>query len=92
MKARSGLLFALLCMTILGCGKNKYDNDASALWNFKIETTFDEITNISDQALMREFKLLLGTKSDLNLRNNLVDENNKLSILLVNSWLKLIKH
>ena len=49
-------------------------------------------TNISDQALMREFKLLLGTKSDLNLRNNLVDENNKLSILLVNSWLKLIKN
>ena len=49
-------------------------------------------TNISDQALMREFKLLLGTKSDLNLRNNLVDENNKLSILLVNSWLKLIEN
>ena len=49
-------------------------------------------TNISNQALMREFKLLLGTKSDLNLRNNLVDENNKLSILLVNSWLKLIKN
>jgi len=49
-------------------------------------------TNISNQALMREFKQLLGTKSDLNLRNNLVDENNKLSILLVNSWLKLIKN
>ena len=49
-------------------------------------------TNISNQALMREFKLLLGTKSDLNLRNNLIDENNKLSILLVNSWLKLIKN
>ena len=49
-------------------------------------------TNISNQALMREFKLLLGTKSDLNLRNNLVDENNKLAILLVNSWLKLIKN
>jgi hypothetical protein len=51
MNARSGLLFSILCLTIFGCGKNKYDNDASALWNYKIETTFDEMTNISDQAI-----------------------------------------
>jgi len=31
-------------------------------------------------------------KSDYKLRRKLVEENNGLSILLVNSWLKLIKH
>ena len=48
--------------------------------------------NHSDKALLKEFESLLVDKSDLSFRNNLVDENNELSILLVNSWLKLIKH
>lgn len=45
----------LICLTsillLFGCGKKKYDNDASAVWNYKIETAFDEMTNISDQAI-----------------------------------------
>ena len=48
--------------------------------------------NHSDKELLKEFESLLVNKSDLSFRNNLVDENNELSILLVNSWLKLIKH
>lgn len=42
--------FSILVI-LLGCNKKKYDNDSSALWNYKIETTFDEMTNISDQAI-----------------------------------------
>ena len=48
--------------------------------------------NHSDKALLKEFESLLVDRSDYNLRRKLVDENNGLSILLVNSWLKLIKH
>ena len=48
--------------------------------------------NHSDKALLKEFESLLVVKSDYNLRRKLVDENNGLAILLVNSWLKLIKH
>jgi hypothetical protein len=31
--------------------RKRYDNDPSALMNYKIETAFDEMTNISDQAV-----------------------------------------
>ena len=47
--------------------------------------------NHSDKALLKEFERLLVVNSDYNFRRKLVDENNGLSILLVNSWLKLIK-
>jgi glycosyltransferase involved in cell wall biosynthesis len=46
----------------------------------------------SDNALLKEFESLLVVKSDYKLRRKLVEENNGLSMLLVNSWLKLIKH
>jgi glycosyltransferase involved in cell wall biosynthesis len=46
--------------------------------------------NNSDQALAREFELLLRVKSDYVLRHKLIDVNNGLSVILVNSWLKLI--
>ena len=46
----------------------------------------------SDKTLLKEFESLLVVKSDYNFRRKLVEENNGLSILLVNSWLKLIKH
>ena len=45
----------------------------------------------SDKTLLKEFESLLVVKSDYNFRRKLVEENNGLSILLVNSWLKLIK-
>jgi len=45
------LLFLGIVVIAFGCKKRIYDNDASALWNFKIETGFDEMTNISDQAI-----------------------------------------
>ena len=48
--------------------------------------------NHSDKTLLKEFESLLVDNSDYSLRRKLVDENNGLSILLVNSWLKLIKH
>jgi hypothetical protein len=51
MKTLSWSIFICLGVLSLGCGKRRYDNDASALWNYKIETAFDEITNISDQAI-----------------------------------------
>jgi hypothetical protein len=44
-------LFIFTVAFLLGCGKKKYDNDTSALWNYRIETAFDEMTNISDQAI-----------------------------------------
>ena len=43
------VLFAVV-ITLFSC-KKKYDNDESALVNSKIETAFDEMTNISDQAV-----------------------------------------
>ena len=46
----------------------------------------------SDKALLKEFESLLVDRSDYDIRRKLVDENNGLSILLVNSWLKLIKN
>ena len=48
--------------------------------------------NQSGKVLLQEFETLLADKSDYKLKRKLVDENNGLSILLVNSWLKLIKH
>lgn len=45
----------------------------------------------SDKALLKEFESLLVVKPDYNFRRKLVDKNNGLSNLLVNSWLKLIK-
>ena len=47
--------------------------------------------NHTDKTLLKEFESLLVVNSDYNFRRKLVDENNGLSILLVNSWLKLIK-
>ena len=48
--------------------------------------------NSSTKALLKEFENLIRVKPDYNFRRKLVDENNGLSILLVNSWLKLIWH
>jgi glycosyltransferase involved in cell wall biosynthesis len=48
--------------------------------------------NDSDEALLKEFEKLLVVKSDYKLRRKLLDENKGLSILLVKSWLKLIKY
>ena len=45
------ILFFGIIIVAFGCGKRKYDNDVSALWNYRIETAFDEMTNISDQAI-----------------------------------------
>lgn len=50
MKTNHFLLIFIVAF-LLGCGKKKYDNDTSALWNYRIETAFDEMTNISDQAI-----------------------------------------
>ncbi len=49
MKKKSFLFIGVL-ITLASCGK-KWDNDQSALVNYKIETSFDEMTNISDQAI-----------------------------------------
>jgi len=51
LKTKAILIFILSLGLFFGCGKKKYDNDASALWNYRIETAFDEMTNISDQAI-----------------------------------------
>lgn len=48
--------------------------------------------NSSPKALLKEFESLIRVKPDYEFRRKLVDENNDLSILLVNSWLKLIRH
>lgn len=45
------ILYFLVLVAIFTSCKKKYDNDESALVNLKIETAFDEITNISDQAV-----------------------------------------
>jgi hypothetical protein len=49
MKTKS-ILFVGVIAFLASCGK-KWDNDQSALVNYKIETSFDEMTNISDQAI-----------------------------------------
>lgn len=43
------ILFAI-SVTLFSCRK-RYDNDPSVLMNFKVATAFDEMTNISDQAI-----------------------------------------
>ena len=48
--------------------------------------------NSSAKALLKEFESLIRVKPDYNFRRKLVDDNNGLSILLVNSWLKLIRY
>ncbi|MFM7636275.1 MAG: hypothetical protein ACKO5W_00225 [Crocinitomicaceae bacterium] len=50
MKTKIIILTAALSLVVVSC-KKRFDNDMSALLNYKIETTFDEMTNISDQAI-----------------------------------------
>jgi len=50
MKKLFFLLFITSLLFLTSCRK-RYDNDPSALMNYKIETAFDEMTNISDQAV-----------------------------------------
>lgn len=47
------LSFFILSSALIlsACKKNKFDQDQSAMLNYKIETAFDEMTNISDQAV-----------------------------------------
>jgi len=46
------LFFSLGMTLVLGaCGKYRYDKDQSAEVNHKVESAFDEMTNISDQAI-----------------------------------------
>jgi hypothetical protein len=44
-------LFSIVGLAILSSCKKRFDNDMSALMNYRIETAFDEMTNISDQAV-----------------------------------------
>jgi len=44
-------LFVIIGFSVNSCLKNRYDQDQSAVVNYKIETSFDEMTNISDQAI-----------------------------------------
>ena len=44
------LILSSVLFAFTGC-KKKYDNDLSPVMNYKIETAFDEMTNISDQAI-----------------------------------------
>jgi hypothetical protein len=41
----------LVALSLTSCLKNRLKKDQSALVNYKIETAFDEMTNISDQAI-----------------------------------------
>jgi hypothetical protein len=50
MKTKIAILTAALSLVVVSC-KKRFDNDMSALMNYKIETAFDEMTNISDQAI-----------------------------------------
>lgn len=50
MKAKLIILTAALSLVVVSC-KKRFDNDLSAVMNYKIETAFDEMTNISDQAI-----------------------------------------
>ncbi len=45
------LLSSILIIALGACRKKQFDNDQSAMLNYKIETAFDEMTNISDQAV-----------------------------------------
>ncbi|MEY3844605.1 MAG: hypothetical protein RL293_1027, partial [Bacteroidota bacterium] len=46
------VLFSLgFSIVLSACGKFRYDKDQSAEVNRKVETAFDEMTNISDQAI-----------------------------------------
>jgi len=49
-KTKILILSTLLTLVFSSCRK-RFDNDQSALMNYKIETAFDEMTNISDQAI-----------------------------------------
>lgn len=59
------LFIGLVAFTLTSC-KRKWDNDQSALVNLKIENAFDEMTNISDQAVTgtmvyyKSGKIILG--------------------------------
>jgi hypothetical protein len=44
-------MFCLVLLSLTSCLKNRLKKDQSALINYKIETAFDEMTNISDQAI-----------------------------------------
>lgn len=50
MKTKIIIFTAILTIVIVSC-KKRFDNDMSAVMNYKIETAFDEMTNISDQAV-----------------------------------------
>lgn len=45
------LIISLVAISLTSCLKNRLKKDQSALTNYKIETAFDEMTNISDQAI-----------------------------------------
>ena len=45
------LILSLVAISLTSCLKNRLKKDQSALTNYKIETAFDEMTNISDQAI-----------------------------------------
>lgn len=45
------LILSLVALSLSSCTKNRLKKDQSALINYKIETAFDEMTNISDQAI-----------------------------------------
>ena len=44
-------ILSLVALSLTSCLKNRLKKDQSALVNYKIETAFDEMTNISDQAI-----------------------------------------
>ena len=44
------VIVSLMLVSLTAC-KKRFDNDLSAVMNYKIETAFDEMTNISDQAV-----------------------------------------
>ncbi|MEY4573313.1 MAG: hypothetical protein RLZ10_2597, partial [Bacteroidota bacterium] len=49
---KTKIIFPFILATIaLSACKKRFDNDISALMNFRIETAFDEMTTISDQAV-----------------------------------------
>ena len=47
---KTSIFFLLLSLLVYSCGK-RYDNDPSVLMNFKVASAFDDLTNISDQAV-----------------------------------------
>ena len=48
---RNFIITCLVCCIFFTSCRKRYDNDPSALMNYRIETAFDEMTNISDQAV-----------------------------------------